>query len=422
MKNRKTVLGWAMVVALSLPVSALAVDYTVRDVPVSASAEDANTARMLAMGQAEQAAFAKLLEQSLPPEQAAAKAASTPPGAISNLVTGYNVKNEKLSTKSYSANIDVSFNPQKVSGFLAQPAPADAAAMPATASASGFIPRPAGTPGAAYSPAAARAGAAPVTPARPAATISANAATLLLPVYDNKGRTSLWETENAWRSVWNSIPRQNTQLLRLPIGDQSDKLVLPSAEQATSYANISTFAERYQAGQVVVARASEGQASTGIRALQVQLLTLTPGGNAQAYPLVFEAEAGESPTDTMIRAAQEISARLTAEGERQQQVAAAAPPVTAYAPEQIAQAAPAQMAANGRITVLSRLSAVNDWIGLRKKLQSVPQVSQVELSAISSQQVDMVLHYSGTLSELEQAINARGLQISKAQNYWVITF
>ncbi|MBM3618235.1 MAG: hypothetical protein FJX23_06780 [Alphaproteobacteria bacterium] len=412
-----------MVGAALLSTSALAADYTVRDVPVSATAEDATTARMNAMAQADTAAFAKLLQGMLPPDQAAAKAASVPASTISSLVNGYDVKNEKLSARSYSASIDVSFNPRKVDALLSGAAPVAAApAVSGYAVAQPPVTRPGG--GTVYSPS--RGGVVSSTtsytlnrPGQPSiaaapAAVAANPVVLVLPV----GRSGqLWDESNLWRSVWNRTPRSDTNLVRLPIGDQSDKLVLPDASQAGSFAQVSTLAERYQAGTVVVAEAEDIIASTGVKALQVTLRTLRSGDNYTDQPWVFEAEGGETPEQVMARAAAEIAARLTTEAQGQQAVLSASPSSAPTAANPAAAAGPVA----GRITVLSRLNNVSDWVSLRNKLSALPAVARVELSALSQQQADVIVHYRGGLPQLEAALQGAGIRVDKAANYWIIS-
>lgn len=408
-----------------LSATAFAADYTVRDVPVSATAEDATTARMNAMGQAETAAFAKLLQNMLPADQAAAKAASVPASTISGLVTGYDVKNEKLSARSYSASIDVSFSPRKVDALLSGAASVAAAPVMQPP----VVSRPGG--GKVYSPSrggvvssttaytlnrpgqpSIASGQPPVL-AAPAPVVNVNPVVLVLPVYGSK---ALWEDSNIWRSVWNRTPRSDTNLVRLPIGDQSDKMVLPDVSQANSFSQLSTLAERYQAGTVVVAEAEEVIASTGVKALQVTLRTLRSGDAYADQPWIFEAEGGETNEQVMARAAAEIAARLTTEAQGQQVLSAspsAAP--TAVNP------AHASGPVAGRITVLSRLTNVSDWVNLRNRLSALPSVARVELSALSQQQADVIVHYRGGLPQLEAAMQGAGIRVDKAANYWIIS-
>lgn len=383
------------------PAVGLAVDYTVRNLPVSATAEDATTARMVAMTQAENAAYARILEQLLPPEQAAARAASAPPGGISSLVSGYDVRNEKISARSYSAEFDVSFNPARLSAFLNQGGAANTTAPTvsaptsyghATSSTSYTLKRP-GT--------------------APSSAVTSNPVVLLLPAYEKNGKLQLWESENIWREAWNGVQRADSQSLRLPIGDQSDKLVLADARQATSFGQVSTLAERYQAGSVILATASETVSTSGVKALQVTL-SLMSADNSVARPSAhtFDLQPGEDTPQAMARVAQTIAQQLTQERQQGQQAAS----------ENKAAAVAQAGGAAGQITVLSKLNAAADWVQLRKRLMAVPSVARVQLSAISNQQADVVVHYRGSLTDLESAMAAQGFQVSKTPRYWIVAF
>lgn len=384
--------------------AAAAADYTIRDVQVSATAEDATTARMEAMAQAESLAFSRLLEQSVPAAQVEARKASIPAGTISSLVTGYDVRDEKISARSYSAVMDVTFNTNRVNALLAQgaaPAASTGGAPVKTytaSSATHTLSRPAGQPA-----------------AQPAAAVE-NPVVLVLPVYAMNGRAKLWEEDNLWRAAWNRAHRSDPQLLRLPIGDQSDKVVLPDARQASSFGHVSTLAQRYQAGTVMVVSASETVSSAGVRALQVGATVLSPESTSQQPAQVYELQAGETVDTAMERVAQSFVDSVTEQRQRLQSTA-----LENAAPAQ-AQPNPAAPAMMGQITVLSRLNAAADWAKLRKRLLAVSSVEQVRLSAISNHQADVVVQFRGSLPELEAAMTASGLQVSKTARYWVVAF
>ncbi|MCH2547399.1 MAG: DUF2066 domain-containing protein [Alphaproteobacteria bacterium] len=393
-----TVLSVA-VAGFPLQVQAQNTGYTIQNVEVSASADTGTTARMNALAQAESEAFARLLEQYLAPDEAAARAAKTKDYEISRMVRGYEVQNEKVTGNSYSATLDVAFDPTQVQTFLRAPA------VPAMAS----VPT----------------GAAPVTantgyvgrqPTRPIsaqpAPIETNTLTsqlakmhsnvLVLPVLTAAGNSMLWEDRNVWRNVWNRAEREDNRFIRLAIGDQSDSLMM-SAPQATSaeYAAFSPLAERYQAATVVVAEAFP-TVSDGVNALGVRLRSLDVQGQNDVIELSYEQGSEETQDDLMLRAAEDIIARIMRDGQ-----ARSVGQLEANAPR-------------SKITVLSRLNKLNDWVILRKRLMDMPNVEKIELSAISSQQADMVVHFRGNPMQLEANMTSQGLKVSKAYNYWVV--
>lgn len=367
---------------------ALAVDYTVRGIEVSATAEDATNARMNAMSQAEGDAFKVLLGQLLPPEAAAAQAAQVQPYQISRMVRGYEVKNEQVGATSYAATLDVAFDPGQVQAFL------NRAATPAVVSGAPAAPGiPAATP-----PAQA------VPPAQ-ASVPQTRGNILVLPVLrtDEESGALLWETDNIWRGAWNRADRSNASTIRLPIGDQSDMMMVDAKlAMDAPYENLGPIAERYQAGQVIVAVAYPTIAS-GVNALGVTLRRMGGTGQAGVETLTYERQENEEQEALMQRAAQDIIRRIRQESQ----------PV-------IAAAGPQTLNMQGKITVLSRLGRINDWVVLRKRLTALPQVERVELSAISGQQADMVVHFRGSPDQLETAMRGQGLAVNKSANFWVV--
>jgi hypothetical protein len=379
-----------LLAAVFLPVSAKAesISYTVEDVQVSATAGDATTARMNAMSQGESEAFKRLLERLVPSEEVGSRVAATQDYQISRMVRGYEVHNEKVGSTSYAATLDVAFDQAQVESYLNGPVGAGASVMPP--------PLAAGYP-------------AQGMPARPAPAMASQppqmrSNVLVLPVLAVGDQRLLWEDKNVWRNAWNSAERTDTQFIRLPIGDQSDSMVMDASQvMSAPYSSFSPIAERYQAATVVVAEAYPTVAS-GVNALGVRLRSLGMQGQNNTLELSYEQNSSESQEQLMNRAAQDIIQRIMSEGQAQ-----SVEQVEAYAPR-------------SKLTVLSRLNKLNDWVVLRKRLMQLPVVERVELSAISSQQADMIVHFRGSQAQLENAMLSQGLKVNKAYNYWIVGF
>ena len=257
--------------------------HTISDVMVDVTAEDGTAARSKALMEAEGKAFAQLLKQLLPAAEAEAKAARTAPDTISRMVRSYEVKEEKISARGYKATLDVVFDGTQVSHFLV---------------AGG---QPVATPDS-YSPDGAyQQGAHASGPA--AGTSDAPSPVLVLPVQRAGEQSLLWEQSNIWRGIWNGLEREGTEMVRLPIGDTSDKAVVTSDQVLTAgYAQLGALAERYQSQTVLVAEAVMGE-DAGIPMLDVNLRSLGLGGGGNELTLSYTAQAGENPDKLMIRAA-----------------------------------------------------------------------------------------------------------------------
>lgn len=345
--------------------------YTVRDIDVSAEAADATQARMIAMEKGEREGFKRLLPQLLPEAEAVAKAEHMAGDAISRAVRGYEVRNEKITARSYQATLDITFDPQQVSALL-----------------SAGKPQP-------------QSGATQSLPTKPAASVPVPSTVLVLPVmYMPEGQPPvLWEENNLWRSTWNAIDRRDATAIRLPIGDRSDQAMLAAAQvKQAPYPAFSVIAERYQAASVLVAEAEMMDKET----LNVNLRRLTPDGQDMRQTLTYRASGGALQEQLIRQAAEDIVQRLLTENRGNGQAAT--------------QAGKAQR----QLTVLVPLQKLEDWVILRKRLRVVPQVERVELSAISDQQADIVLYYKGEEAALASALAGQGIHVIPASGYWVL--
>lgn len=399
----RKLLSFLLIPLLLLPVTAMAqTGYTVEGVEVQSTASDGTTARIEAMTQGEIAAFEQLITRLLPAGEAEARIAAAKPHEISRMVRGYEIHDEKVSATSYAAKLDVNFDPAQVAAFLRGPQkpPPHVPGMPVP-------PQQAGQPSVA---------ATPVQQVRMPNM-------LVLPVWISDNQEALlWERSNVWRVAWNEAERSDTQFIRLPIGDQSDRIMIDGQQAIQApFQSFSAIAERYQSSTVIVAEARP-TVSSGVNALAVRLRTLGRDGQSGEQELTYEQRASEPRDVLLARAAQDIIQRVMYTAQQQaavQQAQARAKAEEAAAQQQAQQ--PAYMP-RSKLTVLSRLQKLNDWVGLRKRLMALPMVEQVDMAAISSRQVDLVVHYRGSMAQLESAMVSQGIGVQKARNYWVVSF
>lgn len=360
---------------------AQATQFNVKGIEVSAEADDGMQARLNAMAQAEKIALTRLFAQSMTEEQAAARVDALKPQVISSLVRGYQVNNEHAGARSYSATIDVQVDAAGARRLLNPEAAPAVAAQPAQAVG--------------------------VDPMQQA--LARRSHTLLfLPVWTKDGKPLLFEPENLWRNAFNQAQRKDARYLRLPLGDQSDQLVADGLmAMDTTFENLGPLAERYQAGKIVVVTWQDADFAVGdAQQVQVGLKTIARGGDVTEDRLTFARGYGEQQEAFMQRVAQAVINRF------EQQQAAPTPPV---------QEAPQQAyAQQSRLTILSRLNGLEDWITIRQSLQHLPMVQHVALSALSPQQVDMVVQFTGLPDAFEQALQQQGFKVTKAQTYWVV--
>lgn len=372
-----------LTIGLGFAPAAWAQNYVVKDVKVSATAANATEARVNALAQGEKKGFEKLMRELLPEAEANARIAKTENWQISRMVRSYEVNNERLSGTSYHATLDIIFDPQQVKQVVAG---VDAAA-------------PAATPAPGY-PAAA-----PARTSQPAGTIAAPTVLVLPVFYSPSNKPLLWEEENTWRNAWNHAERGGTNYVRLPLGDQSDQSMLTARQaQRGDSGNVGLIAERYQSDAVLVAEARLFEHAEPIR-LDVTLRRTSRTGAPEAMQMSYEAPYEENAEQLMARAAQDIASKLTNQGQ------------TAQSTLQQQQ----QSMAN-RVTILTRLTRLSDWVNIRRRLEALPMVSKVELAAISSQQADIVVHFRGAADQLAGAMSGQGMRVEQANQYWVVSY
>jgi len=209
-----------ILVLLLLPLSALADDeaFTVRNVEISHSGEDAATSKAKAIEAGEAQAFKVLLKNLGVAEN---QAGTFTAAQIAAMVASYQPQNEKSTPQSYSAVLNVSFDPALVKAVLKK--------------------------------------------ANLSFHEDGSQPLLLIPVLYQNGKTLLWEPENSWRAALQKAMEQNhSAILIMPIGDNEDRGIVAAKdiESANSQA-FSQLAAKYGVKDILLTEAwSDGKELT----------------------------------------------------------------------------------------------------------------------------------------------------------------
>lgn len=207
-------MGFSLFLATLVPVSSHAMGslFTVDDIAVDVSAENAIKAREKAFEQAQAQAFDVLLQRML--SEADMQNFQKPsPQNISTLIQDFEVRNEKLSSKRYSATYKFRFKDKDVRRY--------------------FSGR-----GAAY-------------------TDVVRKPILILPFIETSNGTALWSPTNQWMRAWNNAGNLDGLVpLIVPIGDLEDVSDIGDDEALTyDVRRLSSMLRRYRASEAVVALA-----------------------------------------------------------------------------------------------------------------------------------------------------------------------
>jgi hypothetical protein len=267
------VLGAVFLAPRPSSATTLADVYTVTGVPIDATAANAQQARDQAIVQGQRRA-ARLLLERLALRSDQPRLPQIDANALTNLVSGFQVANERTSTVRYLADLTVSFRPEGVRTLM----------------------REAGIPIA-------------ETPSQPV---------LVLPVWRSGNDLMLFDERSPWREAWLKVAAGKGLVpLLTPLGDIADLQAI-SAEQAAKgdQAALAAIAQRYGVNAVIVAQASAGANET----IDQLIVTRHPIGGGQAQRI---AVTPHRPPEALLATAIGISQEVEESWKASSTVAAA---------------------------------------------------------------------------------------------------
>jgi hypothetical protein len=337
------------------------------DVMVDVAADNATNARDKAFAEGEQMAFKQIIEK-MAPDQADSIIKSTPASRVSALVVKNEMLEEKMSGNRYRATLRYTFHPRGLARVLGTPVeetqkPADAKAMP--------------------------------TPP----TLRDNAM-LVLPVWNDGGVFRLWENENIWRLIWNSVILQRGEgVLIAPFVDERDKIETDGLRAIKSdFTLLEPLAAKYGAKQIGLMLANI-DTNDPKQALKVTLKTLTSDGELDPRVFEYSLRPNETLNMQMQRAAQDIALKLRRERNGE----------SGALDEQI-----------NTLDVRMQGVSMKDWQAIRAKLLKVPAMQSVELVKMSYFDTTLKLTYRGTPELLGKMLAAAGFRLFKDGNMLVL--
>jgi len=73
-----------------------------------------------------------------------------------------------------------------------------------------------------------------------------------------------------------------------------------------------------------------------------------------------------------------------------------------------------------QVKILTPLSHVSDWMRVRRMIEQISQVREIQLVAVSATQADILLTYDGALATLVDRLQQMGNSMTPYQGYWVM--
>lgn len=348
-----------LITAVLLPVASVSAQEVT--VQVETSGETALVARSNGLRQAEGAALLKLLEAQLP-EKAATIVARIPPEQVGELVSDFEVLQEKSTARQYAAEIRYRFDKEKINRLMAEE--------------QGLIPE------------------------------SDSRALLVIPLWQEGNKLMLWEKENPWRNQMAAIVLQEGRgKLLLPYGDPKDTFILDnetilSGEREAMVA----LAERYGTKNVVIAQA-RNMAKEGEPA-HIRVLLRRPGAAKQEETQeqhYVAAQPAETESVLLARAAQDIARQLTE----------ATGNYSLFANEEARQV-------KARV-VRAEFRHSREWMQIKKAFEGLPNVEYMDIGAVSPSFAQVTFYFRGSDALIRKALLTRGIEVQDVSDYWQVS-
>jgi hypothetical protein len=352
-------------------------------VSVDATSDSAAKARDLARIDGQRRALNTIVDR-LAGGPGKAKPPKLSDNQITDMVTSFEVANEKMSAVRYVADYTYHFRADALTKAL------QAAGVTITA------PNPA-NPGAP----AADAGGKPI---------------VVLPVYQSGGRTVLWEDPNPWRQAWaerqpGSGPSGNAQSanatarLLVPMGDIGDMGAIDADKaRAGDSAAFTEIAKKYAADEallMVAVQRSVGDRTGGERpaGLDVTVRRYRLGQPGETHADSIDSNPGEAENAFFGRAVAQIVIDID-NGWK-----------SAKTP---------RVDQQGSIVAVLPISGLDDWIKLRDRLTAVPAVRKVEVRSLSRQEATIEIQYVGSLDQFKGSLADIKLALEGGDPTWRI--
>lgn len=340
--------------------------YTTASMRVEQVADTSETARLAAFEEAERMGLKAILERQTP-ERAATLFSLLDKEQIHNIVQHYRVKDEIKTATTYRATLTLTYDPEAIRALVGERIKALE-----TEPSEGLI-----------------------------APTSANT-TLVVPVWKLGADTVLWEADNPWRKVLQSVALEEGKgKIILPTGDPKDLRLMSIGKVLDGrYADLKPAAERYGTQEVLVLVASQEKPMASAT-LHITLRRLAQGNTDISY-VDIPANPKETNDHRLHRAAQEM--------------------VEATLSSFRAILAPAAEAKQQRIRAVSSLDRAIDWANLRTKLSSLSMIEAIEPIHISTNEVEMDLVFNGTPTALGKGLKEANIHVTPLKDKLKLSF
>ena len=354
---RQVIVGLLALVLMIFPVLAQENNdssvYNLSDVAVDVTADNAANARDQAIMQAQHLAFGQLLAR-LGSDPSIAERQDD--NAIAALVQAVEVQQERASAVRYIGTFTVQFKPNAVRDLLNKGGKEfnDARSKPI----------------------------------------------LVLPIISSDGRNILWEDHNAWRNAWESTVRNSGLVpVVVPAGELDDIAVISTTEAVSGKPeSIQAIVNKYQTVGVVVAVLNADPANPNPKQeITVDLKRYDSTGKMEESKQIRLSVATDAKSMSNIISDGMKKVRAEMEGGWKQSHAAPKGPVM-------------------HLPVAVPIASLALWAEIRSKLSKVPNISRVNVLALTRGAASIELEYRGEISQIQDSLKQHDMILEQSSD------
>ena len=359
-------------------------------VKVDATADSAAAARETARIDGQRRALAAVIER-LSGASEPAKPPKLDDKTITDMVSSFEVANERMSAVRYVADYTFHFRPSKVRRLVRvveTPPAENGSKSPLEKSPGDKSPADIG-------------GKSPTEGASKPTVESGNRPVVVLPVYRDGSNLVLWDDPNAWRMAWSQRPAgSGPGRLVLPLGDAGD-LAAIDAEKAGSGRSeaLTAIAQRNSGSEAVVALATARRQDDKLAGLDVTIKRYRSGHLVDTQASSFEANPAESEADLLKRAAESTAAEIESGAKRN---------------------AGARSDQPASLAVTVPITNLGEWVQVRDRLASVSSIRKIDLLSLSRQEARIEVKYVGSQDQLKSSLAEVNLDLGGGDPVWRI--
>jgi hypothetical protein len=199
-----------------------------------------------------------------------------------------------------------------------------------------------------------------------------------------------WVPDSPWSQAWAATAREGHLVpIVVPVGDAAEMQLLTAAGTAGDWNAVKPLADRYNAGTVLVANAARGAGG-----LQVALTQIKPDGHAQRSAN-YAPQGKEDDLSLSTRAASTIADSVQEDWKRSTSV---------------------DYGAQTSLTATVAFASLNDWIGIKKDLDSVRLIQNILVDELNLQGARLRFDYVGKVDQLQTALGQVNLYLTPDAN------